>query len=353
MSIQDLWRGRDGRPTRRAGTGKRWRVVVDGHPTKAFVIKADAVEWERRLLALDPALPETTIPVAELVPRWLAGKKGLSPRGLEACEGDARHVLGHWGGYPASEIQTHQVQAWIAQMTVERGPKGERVTKPASEALRRRVLACLRGSLQIAVAAGGLRVNPCDAVTVPRDHKREGRFLTLPELKALAEACGPRYGPLVMLLGTTGLRVGEAVALTVGDVDLERRRIRVRRAKSGQGRDVPVPSKVAAMLPLDDSEGERRGAADRVFRNRGGRPVDVDHFRARTWRQALAACGLEGVRIHDLRHTAASLAIAQGADVKVVQRMLGHATAAMTLDLYAGLFDHRLDEVAEALDGEL
>ena len=146
MSIQDLWRGRDGQPTRRAGTGKRWRVVVDGHPTKAFAIKADAVEWERRLLALDPALPETTIPVAELVPRWLAGKQGLSPRGVEACEGDARHVLGQWGGYPASEIQTHQVQAWIAQMTVERGPKGERVTKPASEALRRRVLACLRGS---------------------------------------------------------------------------------------------------------------------------------------------------------------------------------------------------------------
>ena len=77
------------------------------------------------------------------------------------------------------------------------------------------------------------------------------------------------------------------------------------------------------------------------------------HVRARTWRQALAACGLKGVRIHDLRHTAASLAIAQGADVKVVQRMLGHATAAMTLDLYAGLFDLRLDEVAEALDGEL
>jgi integrase len=54
---------------------------------------------------------------------------------------------------------------------------------------------------------------------------------------------------------------------------------------------------------------------------------------------------------HGLRHTAASLAIAAGADVKVVQQMLGHKSATMTLDLYGHLFDDRLDEVAEALDG--
>jgi integrase len=54
--------------------------------------------------------------------------------------------------------------------------------------------------------------------------------------------------------------------------------------------------------------------------------------------------------IHDLRHTAASLAISSGANVKAVQRMLGHASAAMTLDIYADLFDDDLDAVAEALD---
>lgn len=353
MAIQDLWTGKDKKPTMRAGVGKRWRVVIDGHPTKAFMVKDDARAWERRLLSLDPALPDTAIPVSELVPRWLAGKRGLSPRGLEACEGDARHVLGRWGMLAASDIQPHDIQAWIAQMTVQRGPKTARVTKPASEALRRRVLACLRGSLQIAVAAGGLRINPCDSVTVPRDHKREGRFLSLTELKTLAKACGTAYGPLVMLLGTTGLRVGEALQLSVGDVDVTRGRIRVRRAKSGQGRDVPVPAKVLAMLPLKTAAGETRPTGEIVFLNRDGRPVDVDHFRSRTWRRALGQCGLDGVRIHDLRHTAASLAISQGADVKVVQRMLGHATAAMTLDLYAGLFDHRLDEVAAVLDAEL
>ena len=56
--------------------------------------------------------------------------------------------------------------------------------------------------------------------------------------------------------------------------------------------------------------------------------------------------------IHDLRHTAASLAIASGANVKAVQRMLGHASAAMTLDVYADLFDDDLDGVANALDAQ-
>jgi len=62
------------------------------------------------------------------------------------------------------------------------------------------------------------------------------------------------------------------------------------------------------------------------------------------------AVGLDGLTPHDLRHTAASLAIATGANVKSVQRMLGHASAAMTLDVYAGLFDDDLQALAERMD---
>ncbi len=65
---------------------------------------------------------------------------------------------------------------------------------------------------------------------------------------------------------------------------------------------------------------------------------------------AVAAAGLGELTPHELRHTAASLAVAAGANVKAVQRMLGHASAAMTLDVYSGLFDDDLDAVAERLD---
>ena len=65
---------------------------------------------------------------------------------------------------------------------------------------------------------------------------------------------------------------------------------------------------------------------------------------------ALDAAGLERMTVHDLRHTAASLAISSGANVKAVQRMLGHASAAMTLDVYADLFDDDLDTVSVSLN---
>ncbi|WP_246158314.1 tyrosine-type recombinase/integrase [Micromonospora palomenae] len=73
-------------------------------------------------------------------------------------------------------------------------------------------------------------------------------------------------------------------------------------------------------------------------------------FRTRVFAPAAASVGLAGLTPHDLRHTAASLAVAAGANVKAVQRMLGHASASMTLDVYAGLFGDDLDAVANRLD---
>ena len=78
--------------------------------------------------------------------------------------------------------------------------------------------------------------------------------------------------------------------------------------------------------------------------------LDLNHFRRRTWDKAVKAAGLEPLRIHDMRHTAASLAIKAGADVKVIQRMLGHASAAMTLDRYGHLMPGQAEAVADRLD---
>ena len=87
-----------------------------------------------------------------------------------------------------------------------------------------------------------------------------------------------------------------------------------------------------------------------VFSAPGGGVMRNSNFRHRVLTPAARAAGLEGLSAHDLRHTAASLAIAAGANVKVVQQMLGHASAAMTLDVYAGLFGDDLDAVADSLD---
>ena len=75
------------------------------------------------------------------------------------------------------------------------------------------------------------------------------------------------------------------------------------------------------------------------------------NFRRGCFDQAAKVVGLRGLTPHELRHTAASLAVSEGANVKSVQRMLGHASGAMTLDVYSGLFDDDLDAVADRLDG--
>ena len=82
---------------------------------------------------------------------------------------------------------------------------------------------------------------------------------------------------------------------------------------------------------------------------RGGDALRVSTFR-KAFRPAAARIGVPDLYPHELRHTAASLAIASGADIKVVQQMLGHGSASMTLDTYGHLFENRLDEVADAMD---
>ena len=89
---------------------------------------------------------------------------------------------------------------------------------------------------------------------------------------------------------------------------------------------------------------------DLVFTGRRGGLLRNLNFRRDHFDAAATAAGLDGLTPHELRHTAASLAVAAGANVKAVQRMLGHASAAMTLDVYAGLFDDDLDGVADRLD---
>ena len=143
-------------------------------------------------------------------------------------------------------------------------------------------------------------------------------------------------------------------------VDLLRRRISVAEStseiggvmvfgptKNHQRRVVVLPRLLVDPLAVHI---EGKDVDDYVFSAPGGGVLRNSNFRHRVLSPVARAAGLDGLSAHDLRHTAASLAIAAGANVKVVQQMLGHASAAMTLDVYAGLFGDDLDEVADRLD---
>jgi integrase len=165
-----------------------------------------------------------------------------------------------------------------------------------------------------------------------------------------------RFETLTLVLGYCGLRFGEAAALRrkhVGDRELTIRAsathvtgqgIVESSTKTRRARQVPVPGPVWDRLKneLPDDPNAL------VFPRRRGGLLPIEEYR-RAFDKACVEVGIEGLVPHGLRHTTASLAISAGANVKVVQRMLGHATAAMTLDLYGHLLDDDLSAVAKAL----
>jgi integrase len=215
--------------------------------------------------------------------------------------------------------------------------------------------------LKFAVKAKHLPANPADGVELPRLPLTEQRYLTHEQLHCVAVASG-RMRTLVLVLGYCGLRFGEAAALRVADCDVKARRIRVRRSvtyvrktglvegptKNHTSRTVPVPEFVAKLL---ETEIAGRDGGALVFPSaRGSEYLTLGQARYAFQKATAAVDGCDGARLHDLRHTCASLAIRSGANVKVVQKLLGHKTAILTLDRYGHLYPDDLEAVATAFD---
>lgn len=177
---------------------------------------------------------------------------------------------------------------------------------------------------------------------------------------SLAEAAGPTGRLVVLVLAYCGLRWCEMAALRVGSIDFLRRRLNIAEAvtevhgrlvwgtpKSHEARAVPIPCVLVDELSAHVAGKERD---DLVFTTASGTPLRNRNARRSWFDGAADAIGVPGLTPHELRHTAASLAVSAGAHVKAVQAMLGHASAAMTLDTYADLFDDDLDAVAVRID---
>jgi integrase len=230
-----------------------------------------------------------------------------------------------------------------------------------------RYLRVFRSVLQYAVADGRIRSNPPASVKSPSTGhvRREGQYLTRAELDDLVQACKGPYAELVLVLGLTGLRWGELAGLRAGDrVSVPGPGLRLQRAvlastsggelfvetlKSKRARTVPLAEPV---VPIVDRWAEAKPADGWLFSAPKGGPLSEPNWkRSVGWRSATEKIGRPTFRVHDLRHTCASLWLGAGADPKVVQRILGHASAAMTMDLYGHLIDHNLWDAAKKIGG--
>ena len=264
-----------------------------------------------------------------------------------------KHVLPRWGSVRLVEVGHADVQAWVTMLS--------RTLAPSTV---RQVYLVLAGLIKYAVRDGRLSRNAAQGVQLPRVVKSSRGYLTHAQVRVLASGCGD-YGDIVLFLAYTGLRWGEMAALKVGRLDMLRRRLEVAEAvsmprgqlvwstpKSHSSRSVPFPEFLAEPLARR-CEGRKRD--ELVFVGPDGGVLRSGNFRRRQFASAVAQARASDADFptlspHDLRHTAASLAVSAGANVKAVQRMLGHASAAMTLDVYADLFDDDLDAVAVALN---
>jgi integrase len=291
------------------------------------------------------------ITVGEWVQRWQAQQVQLKPSTLVRYDVAIRcQILPNWEYVPLSQVGYSEVSAWVQRLSASG-------LAPATIRYAHRVL-----SLALAAAAvkdGRMVRNVAEDVPLPRVVRRTKRFLTHQQVAQLADACA-RYQTLIRVLAYSGPRWGEVAALRVHRVDLLRRRLEVDEAntevgghvvqgttKNHQRRSVPIPRFLAEEL-AEHLVGKQPD--DLVFTSPAGAVLRNTNFRPRFFDPAAERVGLAGLTPHDLRHTAASLAVKVGANVKVVQQMLGHASAAMTLDVYAGLFADNLDEVADRLD---
>ena len=235
----------------------------------------------------------------------------------------------------------------------------------------------LHGALEQAVKWNLIARNPCKMVNLPRLERKEMHSLTAEQVTRFLQAArGTRFEVLWTLLVTTGLRPGEALGLKFEDLDLETGRLRVQRALVWQGdgnwqllepktakarRVISLPSTTIRALrsqrvrQAEDqlSAGEDWMDMDLVFTTRLGGPLEYRVLVRRFFKPLISLASLPAIRPYDLRHTCATLLLGMGANVKVVSERLGHASAALTLDVYSHVLPDMQQQAAEGLENLL
>jgi integrase len=350
--------------SKRQGQGRlRWRVryrdPAGRERAKSFTRRRDAERFLQHAEAdklrgqwVDPKQGRTT--VGELAERWYATTVTLKAKTREDYRSLLNnHVLPAFGGRAVASLDTLAVRGWLAGL----------VSGGLSPSRAKHAYYVLFAVLEAAIQAGALVRNPAAGVRVPRSHSREMHFLSAAEVERLAEAIVPPYGVLVRFAAYTGLRSGEIAALRVKRLDLLRGTVRVVEAASEVGgRLITGPTKTHAertvRLPrfLRDELAAYLASRPRdrdafVFTAPRGGQLRHHNFYRRLFCPALARAGLaEQIRFHDLRHTCASLLIAQGAHPKAIQAHLGHSSIQVTMDRYGHLFPDALEHLADRLD---
>jgi integrase len=302
----------------------------------------------------DPRLARTTF--GEWAERWQQTATDLRP-GTRTVYGYLlrRFLLPAFEATPLGRIDPMTIRAWLASLH----DAGEVTPTTIAKAYR-----LLRRILNVAVEAGYLPRNPAAIKGAGIERAGEMRHVTIPQLHAVAEAVPGRYRALVLVAGYGGLRWGELVGLRRRHVDLTGARLHVveqaaevagkfivspPKTEAGR-RVVTLPAVVVAALDEHLDRYAASGSDGLVFPSGRGTYLQRSNFSRLVWRPAVQRLGLDGLRFHDLRHTAATLAAAAGATTKELMERMGHTSPAVALR-YQHVMVDRQAAIAAALDG--
>ena len=323
----------------------RWkaerRVTVNGRRRKRSAVGRTRQEAAAKLasLVVDPKPPTASTTFGG----WLATYvDGLSIRFTTKLR--YKDYVRFWG--PLAKLRLRQ----LTPGAIERLLHDDAL---ASAYTRRYAGRLARAALQRAVSRGWIPANPFATVSLPRVPPKEMAVLDLKEAERFVRACCTHQAGAIFLLALgCGLRIGEVLALQWRDMGVGKltvastlRRQERKEVKSRASRRVVcLPRWVAAAIP------PRRGAKVWVFATRSGRPWSHSNV-MKVFRRLLAKADCPRIRIHDLRHTFASICLTRGVSIRAVAAALGHADPALTLRVYSHIMPGDLDAARVAMEG--
>lgn len=343
--------------------------LPDGRRRSAsFRTKREAQRWldETKAALLQGRLgPSRSQTVGEYVSGWLETVHlGGKPNTYHTYKRNVGRILPRLKGIKLDSLSPAHIQdAYNHLLVTGLSPRTVRHTHAA-----------LHKALNDALRLDLVVRNVTDAVTLPRVLRTEMHWYTAEELdKLFQETTEDRFHAMWVVLGTTGIRLGEALGLKWTDIDFGRRTLQVNRAlqrrRAGGGLVLTEPKSARGRRTIELSQEactalrahQERQAFERrtvgvawndnglVFCTGFGTPLDqgrVHHH----WRHAVQKASIPRHRIHDLRHTVATLLIMAGMNVKTVSEMLGHSSDSFTLEVYGHVAPSTRREAANLMD---
>lgn len=355
----------------------RWvsRIRLEGGKTRTYYGKTrkevtDKLKAAQKQVEEGLSLDTDRITVTQFLERWLTDtvKPSVKTRTYENYESVVRvRIVPRIGTVKLGKLRPLDVQKLYTDLKEDK----DSPLSPRSILHTHRVL---HRALGQAVKWNMIARNPCDGATAPKAQRTEMQVLTPDQVRQFLTATATHDAHALYVLAiTTGMRAGELLGLKWSDIDLDTGRVTVQRAlqqqnggkglvlvspKTARSRRMTLlgPTAVAALKAHHDRQAFKRREVGETWQDQGlvftgpkGGPTDPSWSR-QVFYKALDDAGIPRVRFHDLRHTAATLALMQGVHPKVVSEMLGHGSIGLTLDTYRHMLPAMHQQAADALE---